>query len=366
MSQAGIFSTGGGGGGGITSVDTDLGTATPVAGVLNIVADNATFHAGSSVSFSGSGNTVLLNVTDSGFNTIIGEGAGSATLSGNDNVVLGQFSVSSLIDASANTVVGSSTLSSLTTGDYNTIIGAVAATSYNGDESSNIIIGRGINGTNGESNTLRIGNGSGTGAGSLSRCFISGIDGVDVGSVATVVTQNNDQLGTATITAGSGITVTPGPNAITISASGGGSTIAFIATVGTTINDVTGDGTNYRVVYDNVIADTNSAYNNTTGVFTTPVTGFYQLSASVCAQGLTAVNDYEIRIDIDDASQELEGPYLAAGLVAAAGGYFNGSVSGLMFLTAGNQVFVNFVSNGGVKDIDVFNVYSWFNGFKVN
>ena len=55
------------------------------------------------------------------------------------------------------------------------------------------------------------------------KAFICGIDGINVGSVAKVVTMARDQLGTATITAGSGITVTPTANTITIAASGGGS-----------------------------------------------------------------------------------------------------------------------------------------------
>lgn len=203
-----------------SSFDTDSGAAAPAAGILNIIADNATFHAGSSVSFSGSGNSVLLNVSDSRFNTIIGKGSGSATLVANENVVLGAFSGLALIAAGGNTVVGSSSLQSLTNGNNNTIIGSGAAPNYIGNESSNIIIGHSIDGVNGESNTLRIGNGSGTGAGALSRCFIAGINGVNVGSVATVVTENANQLGTAALTAGTGITITPGANTITIASTG--------------------------------------------------------------------------------------------------------------------------------------------------
>jgi len=43
---------------------------------------------------------------------------------------------------------------------------------------------------------------------------------VNVGSVAKVVTLASDQLGTATITGGAGIVVTPGANTITIASSG--------------------------------------------------------------------------------------------------------------------------------------------------
>lgn len=42
----------------------------------------------------------------------------------------------------------------------------------------------------------------------------------------------------------------------------------FLATVGTDILNVTGDNTRYTVIFDTVSFDTTSAYDNTTGVFT--------------------------------------------------------------------------------------------------
>ena len=60
--------------------------------------------------------------------------------------------------------------------------------------------------------------------------FISGIEGVDVGNVATVVTIDNNQLGSATITAGTNITITPSANTITIDATGGGSSNSYTYT----------------------------------------------------------------------------------------------------------------------------------------
>ena len=55
----------GGGGGGASDFVTDDGTAIEAGGVLNINAGNSTLVCGSSVLFSGSGNTVELGVTDS-------------------------------------------------------------------------------------------------------------------------------------------------------------------------------------------------------------------------------------------------------------------------------------------------------------
>ena len=174
---------GGGGGGGASSFPTDNGTATEVGGVLNIVAGTASLNSGSSVSFIGASNFVELNVSDMNHNTLIGNLAGSTTLTGTHNIGLGYQ----------------------------------AASLYTTTESSNIIIGN--DGTATESHTIRLGtNGSGTGQ--QNRCFIAGIDGVDLSSTARVVTELSNQLGTAVITAGSGITVSTAANAIIISGSG--------------------------------------------------------------------------------------------------------------------------------------------------
>jgi hypothetical protein len=82
-----------------------------------------------------------------------------------------------------------------------------------------------------ESNTLRIGSATGAGNKELNRAFICGIDGVNVGSVAKVLTMASNQLGTATITAGTGILVTPTANTITISTTNG---ISWVEVTGTT------------------------------------------------------------------------------------------------------------------------------------
>lgn len=263
----------GGGGGGITTIDGDTGSVTG-----STVAFNAALTAGSSVSFSGSGTTMSFNVTDSNNNTTIGLSTGtpgsnntvlgsSAGGGGSDNAVLGsgacagggnnntmigylcgngntnrnifigqqagvgfvnddniiigyQAGLGSVDGGSFNVIAGSAAGNIAAGCSYNILIGLDTGNSYlAGGESSNICIGANVVGLIGESNTCRIGAGTGAGNGQLLTTFISGINGVDNG-VATVVTESSDKLGTATITGSTGIAISTGTNAINIATNG--------------------------------------------------------------------------------------------------------------------------------------------------
>lgn len=239
-------------GGDASSFPTDSGTATQSGGVLNIIANTATLNSGSSVSFTGSGNTVQFNVTDISANTIIGQDAGNLTITGSGNTAFGASAASSLSSGANNTMIGPNAGLSLSSGSSNTIIGAgsgislgtgatntiigtqsgnsllsgstntlvgyLSGAQYNGSESNNITINS--EGIIGESNTLRLGSGTGSGSSQLNQTFICGIDGINVGSTANVVTEMSDQLGTAILTAGRGIAITPTANVITIASTG--------------------------------------------------------------------------------------------------------------------------------------------------
>ena len=238
---------------------TDSGTATPSAGVLNVLTQNASLGCGSSVLFSAPGpsNTIQLNVTDARNSTFIGKNAGDLAATTNDavglgynalhattgahysvaigyaalssvttsqgNSALGANSLAALTTAAGNvgnnTAIGQNTGVNLTTGQYNSLFGSLAGSQYTTSESSNICVNN--IGTNGESNVIRIGT-QGAGAGQQNTCYVAGITGVNVGSVAAVVSiaTGTGQLGTTTITAGTGISVTPGPKILTIAATG--------------------------------------------------------------------------------------------------------------------------------------------------
>ncbi len=205
---------------------------------FTVYANNATKNAGSSVALAGSGSTLTLNVTDGNGNTMIGQSVGNVTLTGIRNTIIGSDGNGgtgtpgvALTTGSYNTVVtGAGGGASLTTGQLNLFFGYQAAPNVS-TGSSNLAIGESTGGavstgnfncwvgdacgSNGgadssntyincgfinasESNTLRIGAGSGAGSQQLSAVFVSGIYGVTTASatVSPVLVSDGNQLGT--------------------------------------------------------------------------------------------------------------------------------------------------------------------------
>lgn len=166
------------------------------------------------------GYSALFNVSDPGgshnsFNVGLGYEAGFNITTGNSNICIGKAAGGTLSTGSSNVFITVAS-TGLTSGSGNIVLGG-PTNLYSGSESNNILISNA--GVNGESNVMRLGT-SGSGTSQVNKCFIAGIDGVSVGSTAQVVTEVSGQLGSAVITAGTGISVTTAANTITISTSG--------------------------------------------------------------------------------------------------------------------------------------------------
>jgi|8_EtaG_2_1085327.scaffolds.fasta_scaffold50647_1 hypothetical protein len=63
---------------------------------------------------------------------------------------------------------------------------------------------------------------------------------------------------------------------------------SFHCTKNGTASNVTGDGTVYTIAGWTEVADRNADFNNTSGVFTAPVTGLYLLTAEIYIQGMNS------------------------------------------------------------------------------
>lgn len=176
------------------------------------------------------GTQSMQDCIDGVFNTAVGDTSLATNAHGIRNVAIGSSALQR-VEGSDNVAVGTTAAQNLLTGSTNISIGDGSGTQWSTSESSNIAIGS--VGVAADNHVIRIGT-TGAGSGQQNQCFIAGIDGVNVGSTAKVITLGTagtaDKLGTATIAAGSGITVTPGANTITIAASGSSGAMQLIQT----------------------------------------------------------------------------------------------------------------------------------------
>jgi hypothetical protein len=266
--------------GGVT-IDGDTGSAT--GSTITFTALNGADNSGSSVNFAASGSTVVLNVTDSNSNTIVGLNAGNSSISGTDNTAfgtlafngagaatnstaigfqalngfggndgatavgsnalramfgqrntaMGSLALGSTSGGSGayNTSIGWSSLASLTSGAENTVIGCDSTngggSQYTSSETQNILIANA--GVTGDSATIRIGNVS-----TQTSCYVAGIKGVTVANPQTVVINSSTgQMGVSSVSFGDTLT---GDSGGAISPSGGNWNIKANPTSGSSVS----------------------------------------------------------------------------------------------------------------------------------
>lgn len=325
----------------LTSGNIALPTTTSSIGKINW-ADGNSIHT-----FSGTGDSQFFgrlagNFTNSSVGLLgIGTQALTAKTSGNYDIALGYQSMIAATSSSQNCSYGAASLGALLTGTNNVALGFSAGQNYTSSESNNILIGSQVLGTVGESNTTRIGSSS------QSSCFISGIQGVSAGSLASVVSVNSSgQLGQTTITAGSGVTVTPSASAINIST---GVRAGFQAYLSSTASGVTGDGTDYTIIFDTEIRDTSSLYNNTNGQFTVPTTGFYNLFAQITISGISSLMTTGVA-DINGINISYVyyfNPFL---LQSTTNGFATVNLSTIAYLNASQIITVGIQISGGASN----------------
>jgi hypothetical protein len=124
------------------------------------------------------------------------------------------------------------------------------------------------------------------------------------------------------------------------------------AYVATTVNNVTGDGTNYTIIFNTETSDIGNDYNNATGVFTAPYTGNYLATGCVTFSGLGAGNTLGI-IDVVTSLKTYPLLVINPGVTRSSTNESSYTFSGVFFMNAGNTLSIRPVVTGGGKVVGI-------------
>ena len=192
---------------------------------------------------------------------------------------------------------------------------------------------------------------------------LRGNDGVLVPPAAGVI----DVVGAggapiATSGAGSTLTITyTSPSAVS----------SFFAYANANILGVTGDSTNYTVVFNTEVNDVGGDYDNTTGIFMAPSDGLYSFSAGVSSYNYTALfTSYQLTLF--GSVYHLSTCDVNPGVIFDGGGAneIAQNVSGVIPMTAGDTMRVDLAVEGSTKTINILgaaapDLFTWFSGYKI-
>ncbi len=314
----------------INNQSTGFTVNQPVSGVaLNVVGGGQTVIGNIDLNITGTANTNINSTTNSGTISI------GNSLSGAVAIDCGTAGISVGTTANAHSsTFGSTNSTSATTIQSGT--GALNVTSTNGALTIN----------------------SGTGVLALSNdasnTTVNLATGAAVKSVQLGSTNTTSSLvlrsGTGNIVANTGLTVDSTGRMTN------GVQPAFHAYVNSTILNVTGNNTNYQVVFNTETYDQNSNYNNATGLFTAPVTGRYLFTYTLYVTGLVNHAQYFTQLVTTSLTYTLCDIQPNANILTSATNLSIASCTIVVAMTAGDTAFVRINVNGGTgtQVVDIF------------
>lgn len=151
---------------------------------------------------------------------------------------------------------------------------------------------------------------------------------------------------------------------------GGSSSCSFAALLSSAVSNATGDGTNYFIIFDSVLSNIGSNYDNTTGIFTAPATGTYQFNVTIYFNLLTSSHTLTQCYLYNDTNVAVQNILSYCNpFVCGNGTQFVVKGSGILDLTASDQVSVLAQVSGGAKTVEIYGAatvqQTSFSGFRV-
>lgn len=132
----------------------------------------------------------------------------------------------------------------------------------------------------------------------------------------------------------------------------------FLARVGTAIANVTGNGTTYSIIFGTEIADRQSEYDNTTGIFTAAKTGLYDFRALISMTQI--VGGSRINVILVTSNRNYDLADCGNGVITGGNCTLSGSM--LADLDAGDTAKITVMVTGVGADTGDVNAGSHFSG----
>jgi len=172
------------------------------------------------------------------------------------------------------------------------------------------------------------------------------------------------------LTAGSGIAITPGAGTLTIASTVSPPVLTpvFLARLTSTQASVTGDGTDYTpIIFDTLDTDVGLAYDNTTGLFTATSTQQYCFAFGAYVANITSGHT-SLNFRIELSSGRIAYGYIGNPYPEVISGQMQLSEYVSVTMAQGETAQVSLTVDGSTKTIDVVgdnsgNYNSWFAGY---